>query len=385
MVRRFVFEMIYGIQARQSVHLTEIARSLEERIAVKKTHSRLCRQLGRWWLWEKLTEALCRLGALRVLDITDLSKKYAEKIEYLARVRDGSEGELAQGYWALNVIGTEVGEARIIPFYGRLYSQLDPDFQSENAEIRRAMIKICRHAQKRGVWVLDRGGDRRELLDFLDDRQLRFIIRSKGERGMLYRGKKMSILEAALSCPLPYAERLVKEEQGKERIYRLEFGSRQVRFDERRRPLWLVVVQGFGQEPLMLLTNLPIRPSRSHLWRVVESYLIRWRIEETIRFIKQSYQLEDIRLLTYTRLQNTMALVIAVAYFATVYLGLRTKLRVLARHVLRAARRLFGLPDFRFYALADGIREFLFSQRRGLKSLYSMFSAESLQRSLFDP
>jgi len=88
----------------------------------------------------------------------------------------------------------------------------------------------------------------------------------------------------------------------------------------------------------MLLTNLPIRFSRIHLWRLIESYLTRWRIEETIRFIKQGYQMEDIRLLTYTRLQSTMALVMAVAYFTTIYLALRTKLRVLARHVLRGSQ-----------------------------------------------
>lgn len=85
-----------------------------------------------------------------MLDITDLSKKYAEETEYLATVLDGSEEELANGYWALSVIGTEVGEPRLIPLYGRLYSQRDPDFQSENAEIRSAMSRISRHTQRRG-------------------------------------------------------------------------------------------------------------------------------------------------------------------------------------------------------------------------------------------
>jgi len=41
--RRFVLEMIYGIQARQSVRLTEIGRALEEKIALRKTEYRLCR------------------------------------------------------------------------------------------------------------------------------------------------------------------------------------------------------------------------------------------------------------------------------------------------------------------------------------------------------
>jgi len=44
--RRFVSEMIYGIQARQSVRLTEVSRSLSEPIPIKKTEKRLSRQLG---------------------------------------------------------------------------------------------------------------------------------------------------------------------------------------------------------------------------------------------------------------------------------------------------------------------------------------------------
>lgn len=52
-----------------------------------------------------------------------------------------------------------------------------------------------------------------------------------------------------------------------------------------------------------------------------------------------------------------MALVLAVAYFTMVYLEIKMKLRVLARHVLRAARWLFGMPNFHFYSLADGIQE----------------------------
>ncbi|MGB8953514.1 MAG: hypothetical protein WCC06_12715 [Candidatus Aminicenantales bacterium] len=120
-VRRFMTEMIYGIQARQSVHLTEIARALGEKIAMKKTQGRLSRQLGRWWLWEHLTERLVKMAAARiqmdtllVLDISDLSKKYARKMEYLARVRDGSEKAQGQGYWTLQVIGTEVSSPRVV-------------------------------------------------------------------------------------------------------------------------------------------------------------------------------------------------------------------------------------------------------------------------------
>lgn len=111
----------------------------------------------------------------------------------------------------------------------------------------------------------------------------------------------------------------------------------------------------------------------------MESYITRWRIEETIRFIKQSYNLEDIRLLTYKRLQNMKALVLAVSYFTMVYLGTKTKLRVMARHVLKTARRLFVIPDFRFYALADGILELLFDRQNGLEIFSQMLKTESMQ------
>ena len=85
----------------------------------------------------------------------------------------------------------------------------------------------------------------------------------------------------------------------------------------------------------------------------------------TIRFIKQSYQLEDIRLLKYERLRNLVMLVLATAYFASVYLGKRTKLVILIQHIERAAKRIYGVPEFRFYAIADGIKQLLFGRSTG--------------------
>jgi hypothetical protein len=109
-----------------------------------------------------------------------------------------------------------------------------------------------------------------------------------------------------------------------------------------------------------------------------------WRIEETIRFLKQSYQLEDVRVLKYVRLQNLMVLVTAVVYFTAVFLGTRLKLRVLAGHVIRAALRVFGIPNFRLYALADGIKRFLFNPSKGLGLSPPPSEPRFVQRLLFD-
>ena len=50
-----------------------------------------------------------------------------------------------------------------------------------------------------------------------------------------------------------------------------------------------------GEKPMMLLTTLRAARSRRSLQLVVEGYLTRWRVEETIRFVKQAYEIEDVR------------------------------------------------------------------------------------------
>jgi hypothetical protein len=303
---------------------------------------------------------------LLIVDLSDIAKPYAQKMEYLARVRDGSKKELANGYWICQVVGADCGESKIIPLYSELYSQEAPDFISENSEILKAVEELSRNIGKRGIYVIDRGGDREKLLYPFLEGEKRFLIRLVGNRHLVYRGKKRAAYDLACSCPLPYADRIIKEERGKEKTYFLEYGFRKVRLPGRDEQLYLLVIKGFGETPMMLLTNLQLRKKRSVLWWVLQAYLTRWKIEETIRFIKQSYHLEDIRLLTYERLRNMMALVLASSYFAAVYLGIRAKLQILTAHVLKAAKRIFGIPDFRYYAIADGIRELLNRHNKGI-------------------
>jgi len=390
--RRFVAEMVFGIQARGSVRLTEVGRALGEPIALKKTEERLSRQLGREGLERKIrrrliTQASGRIeeDTLLVLDLSDVTKKYAEKMENLGRVRDGSEKELGWGYWTLNIVGTNTKGTKIVPLYGRLFSHVVEGHESENVEIREAISEVAEAVGRRGIWVMDRGGDRRHLYYYLLPNRHRFLIRVRADRGLQTAQGISLALELAHSCPVLFHESVVKEEAGRERLVQLSLGMRKVRLPGRREELTLVVVKGFGEEPLMILTNLPVRRSRKSIWHIVQSYITRWKIEDVIRFVKQSYRLEDMRCLSYRRLQALMVLVTAAAYFAAVYLGLRMKLRVLAGHVLRASKRVFGIPDFRLYALADGIRQFLYSQTQGLKKFLEPQDQPPIQPRLFYP
>lgn len=100
--------------------------------------------------------------------------------------------------------------------------------------------------------------------------------------------------------------------------------------------LKLVVIKGFSDEPMLLLTNVEKNPMM-----ILEMYLTRWKLEESIRFLKQEYNLEDVRVRNYFSLKNTIALLLAVFYFLSVYLGERLKLNILLKKSMRKQRDFF--------------------------------------------
>lgn len=364
--RRFVFEAIYGIASSGYVRLSEIARALDERTTLHKTIDRLSRQLARGGLSSHILEVIIEEAASRIgddtliiVDISDIRKKYAKKMEYLARVHDGSTGEICDGYWTCDAIAVEAGESEITPLYHELYSQKAPDFESENSQILKCITAISDKVNKRGVYVLDRGGDRNNIIIPLIERELRFLIRLVGNRHLIYRGKKILAEKLADSCTAYCSDVVIKEKENEEKVYHIELGFRPVKLPGRDEKLYMVVVKGFGKTPLMLLTNHPIKRGCKVLRWVLEAYITRWKVEETIRFIKQSYNLEDIRVMTYQRLKNVATLVLATAYFTAVYIGARAKLEILAGYAMTAAKRIFGIPDFKYYALADGMLSIL--------------------------
>jgi len=367
-LQKFVGQMLFGIQASQDVKLSNVARSLKEEIPLIKTEDRLSRNLKAVELEAELTPQLAAMASHRVsantvlcLDLSDIRKEYAKKMEYLAPVHDGSTGEVHAGYWLCDITGAEVNGSEIVPLYQKLYSAEAPEFTSENAEVLAGVDLVRTHTQSRGIWAVDRGGDRKKLLEPLLDRHERFVIRSTGKRFVIDRKNvKRSVAELGAQCRLRYQARIIKIEDGQEKTYDLRYGVEPVRLPGRDEQLYLVVVAGFGEELMLLLTNALDRARDSQsLWWIVQIYLTRWKIEETFRFIKQSYNLEDIRVMKYQRLKNLVVLVTAAAYFAATFLGQKMKLRILCEKLLIISQRFFGIPPFRFYALADGIMKIL--------------------------
>jgi len=75
-------------------------------------------------------------------------------------------------------------------------------------------------------------------------------------------------------------------------------------------------------------------------------------------------------------------LVPAAIHFACAVLGLSAKLEVMSRHVFSAAKRILDLPEFLYYAIADGIKALLarYSATPVAESVY-----KNTQLALFPP
>ena len=364
---KFVGEMLYGIQKAQDVKLSEIARAIDAPISMKKQEDRLSRMLADPEIEETLCGLIPRLGARRVhsdtlivIDPPDIRKLYAEKMEFLAKVRDGSTGEIGNGYTLCLAVACESGGRTFTPLNLRLWSTAAPGFTSQNAEILGIIDRIHAHTKRRGIYVMDRGGDGDRLSDALHERGLDHIVRLVGNRS-LCRGKRAALAsEWAAGCAMKHTEVVKRETRSGVETYELQYGVVDVALPQRPEvPLRMVVVRGFGDAPMMLLTTRAQTDSRKALWQVVEGCLTRWRVEDALRFIKQSYNLEDIRVLRYQRMKNMLALLLAVVYFGGVWLAGRLRLEVLTSNITHAAKRIYGVSEFLYYAVADGIGRLL--------------------------
>ena len=366
--KEFLGQMFFGIQAGQTTVLSRIARELDEDILLKKTEERLSRHLLAAKLDETVRDAVLAHGAAYVhddtvvsIDPSDIQKPYAQEggMPFLAKVWDGSKGRVGDnlGYNLCFATATPSMSRRIVPLRMTMWSAKEDGFTSENDKVLGVIRDVARECEKRGIYVYDRGGDGNWLFDFFIAEGLDFIVRLVGDRHLLHWNGKRLAADLAGDCEMKYRQRVTFKSHGKELEVPIEYGSLPVRLpDHPGVELRLVVVKWHGSEkPMMLLTTLRAARSRRSLRQVVEGYLTRWRVEETIRFVKQAYEIEDVRLLRYDRLKAMVAIVLAVAYFAMAWLGLREKLAVLSDHVKRVSRRMFEVPEFFFYAIADGV------------------------------
>ena len=251
---------------------------------MKKREDRLSRLLSTEGLADTLHRALAREGARRVrgdtlviVDPSDIQKPYARRMEHLAKVWDGSRGAVGDnlGYWGCMAVACESGGRRPVPLHFRVWSAEAPGHVSENVEVESVLDTLTEHTRRRGIYVYDRGGDNIEFYRYFTRRGLDFIVRLK-ERHVRSWKRTYMCGELAWQCTMRYRDVVEFDSQGRRTQTTLEYGVVPVRLpDLPDRLLHMVVVRGFGKNPMMLLTSLARTTSRQDLWQVVEGYMTR--------------------------------------------------------------------------------------------------------------
>lgn len=395
--QRLIKELIYGVQAAKDVKISNVARSLQENIKLIKTEERLCRNLADKDFSEHINAQIIRLGDDKItdemviaIDPGDIMKPYAKAMENLCGIYDGSEGEGATGYHLCQVTAANLEHNKVVPLYCEAFSTMEKDYVSITEKIKDAINKVITNTGTAGVWAIDRGGDCNDIIEHFTNNKLQFVTRLKLNRWLVTKNKNGGVVPVQAErlekhASIPYKAQITKIEDGKESVINISFGITKVAlFDKPDEWMNAVIIKGFGQHPMILLTNKqPDSTDPKDVYKIVEIYLTRWKCDECYRYIKQSYNLEDVRVRSYNGIRNMTAIVHAIAYFTSVYMGMNLKLKLMVQKVFILSKRFFGIPTFYNYAMADGIFELLKKSNTGVSSNKNDNTADGNILSLF--
>ena len=164
--QKFIADMIYGMVSGKSCYLSEIARNLNETIKLDKTVERLSRNLMKFNGEEELRENYINSiksnfdeNTVLIFDDSDIAKPHSSKLEGICRVKDGSTGEITDGYWTAGVSALTANQKQPIPIYNRVYSTEEEGHVSRNAETIKSLEFVSAHFSKSHIRTFDRGYD----------------------------------------------------------------------------------------------------------------------------------------------------------------------------------------------------------------------------------
>ncbi len=370
---KFVHQMIYGILAGNKLHLSEIARALKESITLKKTIDRLSKNLHAFDGKDSVMHNY--LGLVRqqvkddyaviIIDNSDIVKPASTKLEALSEIRDGSTGEITQGYLTIEATVLSEKGKMPLPVYERVFSAAEKGFISETHENLCCLQSLTENFSSRCVRTLDRGFDANEYYRYFLKHGERFVIRAKKNRNVIYGGQTCNIMDVALRYKGAYRMDF-KDKKG--RTIRCKMSCIPVRLCEfPSRELVLAVVYGFGEEPMLLLSSLKMQEKKKLCHIITKVYLLRWRIEEYFRFKKQQFELEDLRIMSLQSIRNLNLL----AMLAVGYISLATSVHkdsIFLAEIKECSKRIYGMPQFVYYAIGYALERVLSMSRSGISS-----------------
>ncbi len=294
-----------------------------------------------------------------ILDLSDIAKPFAKKMDYLATVRDGSSGQLVNGYWLVELYAS-LSRKNPVPVLLEPFSHEEPYSSGQNPVVLAAVHKIFKLTDNRGVLVVDRGFDGWVMFEDWLDNKYHFVARLVGNRHLLRfygsSGQWLPLRADQIAEQTPTGHRFHKlvKRHGKPALRITQIGWVKVHLPSRDEDLTLVVSRLAGvDKQMMLLTNLPVENLKDAK-RVLRFYIRRWECEEGIRFLKSQVNLERIRTFRWSAICRLVLLSVLVM----IYLGwLVEEHPNICDRLVYLSQPLPDDPDFLAYRLLGGLTE----------------------------
>lgn len=371
--RKFAADMTYGMLASGSCLLTGIVDELHEETKKVNTVERLSIHLKEG-VPESAREKYLRLirewvpeEPVVLIDDSDVVKPEGYKFESLGIVRDGSESTdkknvYKKGYHVTEAV-TITRNRQPVSIFSRIHSSVEKDYVSANAVTFEAIgegVKLF----KKATFIMDRGYDDNKIFTMLNGMKQDYVLRLTAKRKVLYHNKWIPVTE------------LRDRRKGKVRMdlryhdsnHTAYLSHVRVEITASRQPIWLVLVYGITEHPMMLAINKPIH-SKEDMLRVAKLYFSRWRIEEYFRCKKTVFDFENFRVRSLKAI-NALNFYISVCMSYLAFLSMKPDSSRLLADVMEAADPIKEKVCFLGYRLAAGVACILDCAHEGCKGWF---------------
>ena len=368
--RKFIADMNYGILSSGSCILTGIVDQLQEPFRKINIVDRLSRHLAKGTPKEALKAYLaqvkkwCPDQPVIHIDDSDVVKPDGYKFESLGWVRDGSESTAAKNVYKK---GYHVTEATVltdsnhpVSIFSEIHSSKEKNFTSIN-DVTFSAMERAKALFGKATFVMDRGYDDNKMFLKLDSIGQDYVIRLTAKRKLLYHNKWVFATElrnrrkGKVKLPLFY----------KGKMHEAYLSHVKVQITASRKDIYLVLVYGITEHPMMLATNKEIK-SKDDVIKAAKLYFSRWKIEEYFRCKKQVFQLENFRVRKLKAI-NALNFYITLCMAFLGHISMKSETNMLKVAIIRTADPIKEKIAFCYYRLAKGISGILSYAKEGIR------------------
>lgn len=367
---KFTADMTYGMLASGSCLLTDIVDQLHEDSKKVNSVERLTRHLNNGIHPSALKSYLTVIrkwvpsDPVIHIDDSDVVKPDGYKFEALGIVRDGSKSTETKSVYEKGYHVTEAcvltGNGYPVSIFSRIHSSKEKNFTSTN-DITFAAMERGAALFGKATFALDRGYDDNKMFLKLDKLNQDYVIRLTAKRKVFFHGKWIPATQlrnqrkGKIKTPLVY--------RGKKRDAYLSHVK--VQITASKKDIYLVLVYGITEHPMMLATNKEIR-SRDDVIKVAKTYFSRWRIEEYFRCKKQMFQFENFRVRKLSAI-NALNFYITLCMAFLAHISMKSETNALKVAIIQTADPIKEKVHFCYYRLAKGISGILSYAKEGVR------------------